>query len=121
MRESKSLNEQIREAKLKIWQLEEEYRTALYFETMPEYDPLYKYCYTTSSNSIPFTMQSVDAWVRAVILHMGRRKRGHGGETTDAVVISIPQDLTERAVENWLEYVTTKLRKRVKKYSKTRK
>lgn len=110
---AKNLQQQISDVKLKLAQLEEDYVTALYFETMPEYDPLYKYCYSTSCNTIPYPLQSVDAWVRAVIKHMSLRKRGKGGETTKALVITIPILNRKQSIENWLEFTTKRLRKRV--------
>jgi hypothetical protein len=56
-----TLKEEIRAQRLRIYELHEQYVTMLYFETMPDYDPLYKYCYQTSNFSIPGLLQSVDA------------------------------------------------------------
>jgi hypothetical protein len=114
----KSLKEQIREARLRVFELEEEYQTQLYLETMPDSDPLYKYCYSTSNFKIPYTQQSLDSWLRAVIKHMSARRYSHGGALTDAVVVSIPEFKTEAGIELWLEYVTKQLRTRVKKRKK---
>jgi len=111
-RQTKSLKQKIYEARLKLHDLEEEYATQMYLETMPDYDPMYTYCYSTSNRPIPYPMQSVDAWVRAIIKHMAGRRRGHGGGTTKAIVLTIPHGLTESGVEGWLEHITPKLRKR---------
>jgi hypothetical protein len=70
---TKSIQQQIWEQKLKIAELEDEIRTQTYFETMPEYGPTYKYCYSTSNFSIPHPQQSIDNWIKAVIKHMGMR------------------------------------------------
>lgn len=115
---AKTLKQQIYEARIKVWEAEEAYRTQLYYETMPEYDPQYKYCYSTSSIPIPYSLQSVDTWVRAIIQHMGERKPGHGGAKTKAIVVTVPDNLSETAVENWIGYVTKQLRKRVAKRTK---
>ena len=109
---SKSIDEQIYEARLKITEATEEYQTQLYLETMPAVNPTYKYCYATSNFNIPAEQQSIDAWLRAVIKHMATRSKGHGGELTKALVISVPQNLTAKDKEFWIEYETRKLRKR---------
>lgn len=108
----KTTKQAIHEAKLKVLALEEQYATQVYFETMPEYGPTYKYCFSTSNMKIPYPMQDVDAWLRAVIKHMATRREGHGGAYTDAKLISIPVGLSEAGIEKWLEYVTSDLRKR---------
>lgn len=113
-RQTKTLDEQIRAAKLRVLELEEDYKTQLYFETMPEYDPTYAYCYSTSSRSLSYEDQSVDAWLRAVIKHLGNRRPGHGGAYTDAVVVSTPAVKTDSGVELWLEYITKQLRAKAK-------
>jgi hypothetical protein len=116
---NKTVEEQIYEAKLKIIEAKEKYSAQRYFETMPTYDPLYTYCYTTSNRAIPGYEQNIDDWLRAVIKHMGLRHRGHGGELTKAVLISIPEGLKEKDIDTWIDYETRKLRKlatsRVKK------
>ena len=109
---SKTIEEQIYEAKLKAIEIDEEYRTQLYLETMPTVNPLYQYCYATSNYTIPASQQSVDAWLRAVIKHMALRRPGHGGEVTKALLISIPTDLKETGMDAWIDYETRKLRKR---------
>ena len=109
---SKTIEEQKYEANLKIYEAQEAYETQLYFETMPEYDPQYSYCFQTSNRSLSYEYHSVDAWIRAVIKHLGQRRRGHGGETTKAILISIPDDLTEKNFENWFSYQTEKIRKK---------
>ncbi|QWE21942.1 hypothetical protein FD975_06570 [Polynucleobacter sp. AP-Jannik-300A-C4] len=109
---SKTIEEKIYEAKLKVIEIDEEYRTQLYFETMPTTNPSYQYCYATSNFTIPAEQQSVDAWLRAVIKHMAMRRPGHGGEVTKALLISIPEDLKEIGMDAWIDYETRKLRKR---------
>lgn len=109
---SKTIEEQIYEAKLKAVELDEEYRTQLYFETMPAVNPNYQYCYATSNFTIPVEHQSVDAWLRAVIKHMSLRRPGHGGAITKALLISIPDNLKDVGMEAWIDYETRKLRKR---------
>lgn len=109
---SKTINEQIYEARMKIVEATEDYQTQLYLETMPAVNPTYKYCYATSNFTIPAELQSIDAWLRAVIKHMATRSKGHGGELTKALVISVPQNLTAKDKELWIEYETRKLRKR---------
>ena len=116
---TKSIQQQIWEQKLKIAELEDEIRTQAYFETMPEYGPIYKYCYATSNMSINGLEQHVDNWIKAVIKHMGTRRYGHGGEKTNAMLISIPEFKTEQDTERWLSYTTEKIRKKAK--PKTRK
>jgi hypothetical protein len=110
-RPSKAIEELKFEAKIKILEANEEYETQLYFETMPTIDPLYKYCYTTSNFTIPVDNQSVDAWLRAVIKHMALRTAGHGGQKTNAKVITVLKDYGNYE-DLWIEYVTRKLRKR---------
>ena len=108
---SKTIDEQIYEARLKITEAKEKYSAQRYFETMPTYDPFYTYCYTTSNRTIPGYEQNIDDWLRAVIKHMGLRHRGHGGELTKAVVISIPTGLSSKDIDTWIDYETRKLRK----------
>ena len=108
---SKTIDEQIYEARLKITEAKEKYSAQRYFETMPTYDPLYTYCYTTSNRTIPGYEQNIDDWLRAVIKHMGLRHRVHGGELTKAVVISIPTGLSSKDIDTWIDYETRKLRK----------
>lgn len=114
----KTTKQAIREAKLKIFELQEQCATQVYFETMPEYDPVYKYSFDTSNMKIPYTQQDIDAWLRAIIKHMATRRVGHGGAYTDAKVITIPVGLTEAGIEFWLDYVTSDLRKRALRWKK---
>ena len=109
---SKTIEDQLYEAKLKAIELDEEYRTQLYLETMPDVNPAYQYCYATSNFKIPAEYQSVDAWLRAVIKHMALRLPGHGGEATNALLISIPTNLKDFGMDAWIDYETRKLRKR---------
>ena len=108
---SKTIEEQMYEAKLKIIEAQEEYETQLYLDTMPEIGPSYKYCYATSNWNIPVENQSVDAWLRAIIKHMALRLPGHGGEKTNAVVITVLKDY-EKYEDMWIDFTTRKLRKR---------
>ena len=120
---TKSIQQQILEQKLKIAELEDELLTLNYLETMPEYGPTYKYCYATSNMSINGLEQHVDNWIKAVIKHMGTRRYGHGGEKTNAILISIPEFKTEQDMERWLSYTTVKIRKKAqpKKRNKSNK
>lgn len=114
-----TLKEEIRAQKLRIMELKNQYITMLYFETMPDYDPYYKYCYQSSNFTIPGLMQSVDAWLRAVIMHMSQRRPGHGGGYTKAIVITPQAFTTENARDNcedkayWLRDVPTNVAFRV--------
>ena len=108
---SKTIEELKFEAKIKIVEAQEEYETQLYLETMPNIDPMYQYCYTTSNRTIPYEYQSVDAWLRAIIKHMSLRLPGHGGQKTNAVVITVLKDYGKYE-DLWIEYVSRKLRKR---------
>ena len=110
---SKTVEEQKYEAKLKIIEANEEYETQLYLETMPKANPLYQYCYVTSNFTIPVEHQSVDAWLRAIIKHMSLRLPGHGGEKTNALVISVHKELGNYE-DLWIDYETRKLRKLAK-------
>ena len=109
---SKSIQQLIYEQKLKIVELEDELLTQKYLETMPEYGPTYKYCYATSNMPIPGLEQNIDNWLKAVIKHMGNRRYGHGGEKTNAMLISIPEFKNEQSFERWLSYTTNKIRKK---------
>ena len=109
---SKSIQQLIYEQKLKIVELEDELLTQKYLETMPEYGPTYKYCYATSNMPIPGLEQNIDNWLKAVIKHMGTRRYGHGGEKTNAMLISIPEFKNEQSLERWLSYTTNKIRKK---------
>ena len=109
---SKSIQQLIYEQKLKIVELEDELLTLNYFETLPEYGPTYAYSYATSNMSINGLEQYVDNWIKAVIKHMGTRRYGHGGEKTNAMLISIPEFKTEEGLERWLKYTTDKIRKK---------
>jgi hypothetical protein len=111
---SKSIQQQIFEQKLKIAELEDELLTLKYFETMPKYGPTYMYCYATSNKSITGYEQNVDNWIKAVIKHIGTRSYGHGGEKTNAMLISIPRFMTEESFEKWLTYTTEKIRSKAK-------
>ena len=107
-----SIQKLINDEQLRIADIEEKLGTQTYFETMPEYGPTYQYCYSTSNLRIPYPEQSVDNWIRATMKHLGMRRRGHGGETTKAILISIPDKLTEDNLEQWLSHQTEKIRKK---------
>ena len=109
-----ALADEIVAARYRVMELEQEYAMMLYFEQMPKYDPYYKYCYQTLCNTIPYPMQSVDAWIRAVILHMKLRKVGHGGGATKAVVVSVPELQTQAGIDEWIAYTSKQLRKKVR-------
>ena len=109
---TKTIQQLIWEQKLRIAELEDELLTQKYFETMPEYGPTYQYCYATSNMSINGLEQHVDNWIKAVIKHMGTRRYGHGGEKTNAMLISIPEFKNEQSLERWLSYTTDKIRKK---------
>jgi hypothetical protein len=108
---SKTIEEQKYELQMKIAELKEQYETQLYFETMPKVDPMYSYSYQHSNMSIAGEHQSVDAWLRAIIKHMSLRLPGHGGEKTNAVVITVLKDYGKYE-DLWIDYVSRKLRKR---------
>ncbi len=117
-RQRKTTREKKFEITRKLMELEEEYGTLLYLETMPKYDPVYKYCYATSNFTLTHEQQSVDSWLRAIARHMSKRIPGHGGAKTDAEIVSIPCGLSDAAIERWIEYVTKKLRVKAKRNSK---
>lgn len=108
---AKPIQQLIWEQKLKIAELEDELLTQTYFETMPEYGPTYKYCFQTSNIHIPYPNQSIDNWIKAVIRHMATRSFGHGGADTKAILVSIPENISEKGREEWLSYINDKLRK----------
>ena len=113
---AKSIQQKIWEQKLRIAELEDEFNTQTYLETMPEYGATYQYCFSTSNYTIPGPQQSIDSWIRAVIKHMGTRSFGNGGAGTKAVLISIPdienKEGFETGLEKWISYTTAKIRKK---------
>lgn len=113
-KQSKTIQQLIREQKNIIAELTDELRTQLYFETMPEYGPTYQYCFSTSNQKIPYQYQNIDNWIKAVIRHMGTRRTGHGGASTKAILVSIPFNLNEDNFENWLAYQMNNFRKKIK-------
>lgn len=115
MAQKKLSTDPLYEARLKHYRLQFEYQTALYFETMPEIDPVYKYCYATSNMRIPYQDQSVAAWLQAVAQHLNLRKPGHGGEANNVVVIDIPKLDSERAINRWITDVTNDLKSKAMK------
>ncbi len=113
-----SLDERVKQLEYELLELESEYKTQLYFETMPEYDPTYKYCYSTASRQIPAVHHHIDFWLRAVIKHMATRRAGHGGALTSAMLVSVPVGFSDRGIEHWLSFATEQLRKQAKKHGK---
>lgn len=111
---SKTIDEQIYEAKLAIVKAREDYMTAVYFETMPKVDPLYKYCYQTSNLNIPGYQHSIDAWLRAVIKHMNLRRPGHGGQITNSFLVETTDFESEEQRNIWIDYVIREIKKRSK-------
>jgi len=110
-----SIKEKIRLANQKVYECEQAYETQLYLETMPQYDHTYKYCYSTSNRTIPYASQSVDGWLRAVMVHMANRRAGHGGALSRSEIVFVPDGfVNQQAIENYLEYIQTTLRKRFK-------
>ena len=109
-----SVRQEIQQQKLKIFELQQQLCTALYLETMPEYDPLYRYSYDSSNMSIPAEYQDMDAWLRAIIIHMKRRKVGHGGGYTDAIILSCPDVVSENMKSAWINYYADKMRQKIK-------
>jgi hypothetical protein len=109
-----TLEQQIYEAKLAVVKAYEDYTTALYLDTMPTANPTYKYCYATSNMSIPAEFQCIDYWLRAIIKHMANRRMGHGGELTDALLVSISDFNNQIAKDAWIDSVTRELNKRSK-------
>lgn len=113
-----SLDERVKQLEYELLELESEYKTQLYFETMPEYNPTYKYCYATSNLKIPDPLHHMDYWLRAVIKHMATRRAAHGGALTSAMLVTVPVGFSDKGIENWLSYATEQLRKQAKKHGK---
>jgi len=105
----------LRDLELEVLRVQNEYETALYVETMPEYDPLYKYCFQSSSREIPAREQSIRAWLQAVANHMNLRAPGHGGFP------NIPSLDSDKSIDLWLEYIINDLRKLAIKRKKRKK
>ncbi len=118
---AKPIQQLIWEQKLKIAELEDELRTQIYFETMPEYAPNYDYCFSKSNQSIPYPYQSIDNWIKAIIKHMATRSFGHGGAKTNAVLVSIPDKITNNGLEKWLDYQTNLIRNKASKATRIKK
>lgn len=112
---SSKLKDAIWQQRKRIVRLREQYVTQLYLETMPEYDPLYKYCYNTSNRQMPAQLQSVECWVRAVMQHMNARPLGHGGGSSSALVVTVPKMKDDAEINKWLDYQQDQLRARARK------
>jgi len=110
---SKPLQQQIKDAKLRVMELEDAYITQLYLETMPdEFDYKYGYHFSDSNHSVPGILHNPDNWLKAIVKHMWTRKPNRGGARTLAEVITVPDGLTEKQIDVWLAYVTDKLKKK---------
>lgn len=107
---STSPRKAIQSARFLVQRLYEAYVAQLYFETMPEVDPLYRYCFSTSNLKIPYQYQNVDLWLRAVAKHMSNRRPGHGGAVSTAEIVAVPSGLTDAQIEVWVAYVSEQLR-----------
>lgn len=110
----KTTAQQIRDLNLRIIELEQDHIVQLYFETMPDYNPTYKYSYDISNMSVPGLLQHIDFWLRAVIKHMALRRSGHGGAYTDSVLVAIPAFHSQVSVDAYIAYVVAKLRKKIR-------
>jgi hypothetical protein len=108
------LREAIRKQKFRIFKLEQDIRTYQYLETMPEYDPWYKYCYGTSNFGLSLDDKDVDAWLRAVALHINARKPQHGGGQSNALVVTCPTMPSHKSKQNLIDYTVAQLQKKIK-------
>jgi len=109
-----SIKEEIRQLHIKLMELEELYVTHLYLETFSS-DPLYQYSYERSNFTIRGEYQNVDDWLRAVAIHMSRRRPGRGGGYCDAIIITKPYRVTsEEAKSGWIKYQANKLHKKIR-------
>lgn len=113
-----NLDQRIKQLEFELLEMEFEYKAQLYFETMPEYNPTYKYCYATSNLKIPDPLHHMDHWLRAVIKHMATRRASHGGALTASVLVTVPVGFSDEGIERWLAYTTEQLRKQAKKHGK---
>lgn len=118
MSTSSKLKDEIWQQRKRVIALWEQYITALYLESMPEFDPLYKYCFSTSNMRIPFQLQNVECWLRAVMLHMKARKPGHGGADSSALIVAVPKLKSDTEINKWLDYEKDQLRARARKIMK---
>lgn len=114
LRIKKSTAEGIRDLKLRIMELQQEHIVQLYLETMPEYNPTYKYCFATSNASMHGEHQNIDFWLLAVIKHMGMRTSGHGGAYTESLIVQIPEVRTQGEIDVYIDYISNKLRKKLR-------
>ena len=109
-----AIKEEIRQLHIKLMELEELYRTHLYLETMSS-SPTYQYCYSTSNFTIRGEDQNVDDWLRAIAIHMSRRRPGHGGGFCDAIIITTPYRVTSEAEKSgWINYQAGRLTKKIR-------
>ena len=115
MSTSSKLKDEIWQQRKRVVALREQYITQLYMETMPEFDPLYKYCFSTSSMRIPYQLQSVECWLRAVMQHMKARRPGHGGADSSALIVTVPKMKSDAEINKWLDYQQDQLRARARK------
>jgi hypothetical protein len=113
-----ALKVKIRAKRLEIYELELEYMKRLYFETMPEYDPMYKYSYDVSNRSITPSLQSISAWLQAISEHMALRRPGHGGCYNIVKVFDIPVGMTDGQIDGWVEWCSVLLKKAAVKHKR---
>lgn len=113
-----NLDQRIKQLEFELLEMEFEYKEQLYFETMPEYNPIYQYCYDTSNLKISPPNQHIDHWIRAVIKHMATRRASHGGARTASVLVTVPVGFSDKGIELWLAYTSEQLRKQAKKHGK---
>ena len=111
----------LHDLRLEVFRLYSKYQTALYAETMPEYDPVYKYCFQSSNLAISPEDQSVRAWLQAIADHMATRAGGHGGCQNTTLVVEIPSLNSDKAIEQWVNFISTDLRKLAVKRKKRKK
>jgi hypothetical protein len=107
------LKEEIHKQKMRIFEIEQDIATHRYLDTMP-YSPTYKYCFATSNFGLTSEQQDIDAWLRAIILHMAGRRTGHGGAYTEAMILSRPDVPNENIKELWITHHSAKMRKFIK-------
>ena len=111
----------LHDLRLEVFRLYNKYQAALYAETMPESDPVYKYCFASSNRAIPPTDQSVRAWLQAVADHMDMRAAAHGGCQNTTLVVEIPSLSSDKAIEQWLNVISNDLRQLAVKRKKRKK
>ena len=112
------LKKAIQDKKLELFELEDEYRTAVYLSKMPEYNPTYAYSYDRCNFSITPSEQSVVNWLKAVARHMSNRRPAHGGEYNNVYIVSILEGGTEPQIARWADHQREKIFKAAMKHKK---